>query len=148
MLADKLTVTLSLATENNGIERITILAADAQNPEIQVRFDLVRNEAAEDGKLAFYINGARANDLTVETYDGVATAVLTYQKSSDSVTDAARSTLGKLTQTVNGEAFDGFPSGEVTLTFACATNGAGGFEIQKINNQVFSGGDAFFDNYP
>ena len=148
VLADKLTVTLSLATENNGIERITILAADAQNPEIQVRFDLVRNEAAEDGKLAFYINGARANDLTVETYDGVATAVLTYQKSSDSVTDAARSTLGKLTQTVNGEAFDGFPSGEVTLTFACETNGAGGFEIQKINNQVFSGGDAFFDNYP
>ena len=148
VLADKLTVTLSLAAENNGVERITVLAADAQDPEIQVRFDLMRNEAAEDGKLAFYINGARANDLTVETYDGVATAVLTYQKSSDSVTDATRGTLGKLTQTVNGEAFGGFPSGKVTLTFSCETNDAGSFEIQKINNQVFSGGDAFFDNYP
>ena len=148
VLADKLTVTLSLATENNGCDRITLFVSDAQNPDIRVRFDLAPQEAAEDGKLAFYINGTRVNDLTAETFDGVATVALTYQASAASVTDSARATLGKITQTVSGEAFDGFPSGEATLTFACETSGEGSFEIQKINNQVFSGGDAFFDNYP
>lgn len=151
VLADKLALVFAVDPSQNDCDRITIWAIDSVDDSIQIRFDIVKkNDGNENGTSEFYINGVRANDIAGNFYSTATALGISYQKNSCSVVDTQRNSLGKITTTVNGRYFDGFPSGECNIVISCGTVGKSGFafDVQKINNQVFAAGDSFFNNYP
>lgn len=151
VLADKLALVLAVDPAQNDCDRITIWASDSLDSSIQVRFDIVKKADTDaNGSSEFYINGVKANDISGNFYSTATALGISYQKNSRTVVDAQRNTLGKIMTTANGDYFDGFPSGECNIVISCGTVGEGGFafDVQKINNQVFAGGDSFFNSYP
>lgn len=151
VLADKLELVFGVDPERNDCDRITIWLTDALDTSVRIRLDIVKKADGDANSTSkFYINGVRANDMAGNFYSSATALGISYQKNSVSLVDAQRNALGKLTTTADGRYFDGFPSGEVNVEICCGTVGEGtfSFDVQKINNQVFAGGDSFFNNYP
>lgn len=151
VLAEKLSLQFSVDPERNDADRLSVLIYDSVQTDIAVRLDMVKKDNGTDtDKTKFYINGVPGNDMVGNFYGGVASLGLTYKKSTGAFVDSEGNALGRITTTLNGEPFNGFPSGKVFLAVSSGTVGEKGFcfSIAQINNQVFADDTLFFDNYP
>lgn len=151
LLADRFALVLAVDPAQNDCDRITVWLTDSIDSSIQVRLDIVKMDGGnENSKSEFYINGVRGNDMLGNFYSSSAALGISYQKNSASIVDSQKNVLGKIATTESGEYFDGFPSGKVNMEIVCGNVGKKGFafNVQTINNQVFAGGNAFFNNYP
>lgn len=151
VLADKLSMTLTVDSERNDSDRIAVTISDALHPSVSVRFDIVKKPDGDDkSKSEFYINGVRSGDIVGNFYGGVASLGITYKKSNSSVVDTEGNVLGRIIKTVSGEDFNGFPSGEVNIVISTGEVGGKGFsfDVVQINNQTFADRSNFYDNYP
>lgn len=151
VLAEKLMLQLTVNSEQNDSDRISVLVYDSVQTDVAVRLDMVKKaNGTENDKTQFYINGVQGNDMVGNFNGGVAALSLTYKKATKSFADSEGNSLGKLTTTLNGDAFNGFPSGKVFVVISAGTVGEKGFRfnLSQLNNQAFASDDLFFDNYP
>ena len=151
VLADKLSLMLAVDPKKNDSDKITVTVSDALQPSISVRFDIVKKPGGDDkSKSNFYINGTQANDMVGNFYGGVASIGIIYKKSISAVVDTEGNVLGKISKTVSGDDFNGFPSGEVNIVLSVGKVGRNGFgfDVVQFNNQAFTDNSVFFDNFP
>ena len=126
--------------DQNGVSRsnfdaLEILLTDKSNSDIQVKF-IIR----KDGNgLSFSVNGGAKGympgSLTTASTQNI---IVAYNNSSFVLTSADNTTIGMVTSTLNGKAFEGFTSNEVFVSFKLSgVKSSSAINLVQINNQRF-----------
>ncbi len=135
VLSDGLTVNFSVDSEMNEFAALNLYITDSENEEISVLLRFVKGaENSETGTLT-YNNGKNTMSVQPTFYNG-GTLALSYSESTRTV--IVISTSAVISETVNGEAFGGFPSGKVYVRFELeGADGEAGINVYRVN-QVLS----------
>lgn len=148
VLASKLNISLYVDSQKNDSDRISVHLTDSLDPSISIQLDIVKIGSGSK-KSDLYINGVRSNSIVGDFYGAADALQLKYNSQAQVILDALGNTAGTITRTSSGDIFNGFPSGEVYITFSSGTVGSKGFgfDVLQINNQTFYDNDMFFDTY-
>ncbi len=140
--AQNFSVVFNLVENSGSFNTFHMILTDSEDANIQVKlsFKNLRNtEFSENGNVLAYVNGdASVSYALTYSFSG-----LTSERFNIKYRNAIHSfTLGKTSvvvdKTVNGSAFEGFPSKAVYVTFESEMIGEGQAEFYSINSQSLS----------
>lgn len=128
LAADFLT---SFRLDSSASGKLIVTMVDSENPDVAVSFTFVKSE--EDTTKVF-VNGSNRSFLVAgDLFDGD-TLQVGYKQANHSYVSAG--VQHALVQTLDGEVFEGFPSGRVIVSYQ--VEGAATLQLVRINNQLFN----------
>lgn len=140
--AQNFSIVFNLLENNGEFNTFHVILTDTEDANIQVKlsFKNLRNtEFMESGNVHMYVNEDRSTTYALTySFSG-----LTSERFNIKYTNAVHSfTAGKTSvvvdKTLNGDAFEGFPSKAVYITFESELIGEGQAEFYSVNSQTLS----------
>ena len=135
LIADNFNMEFDVNADKNDLSNVDIFISDVENPEIRVKFSFIN----KDGKAYMSLNDNVAVK-TASAFDGSSDYkfLLSYDGESNKLSDAIGSGF-KITETISGEEFQGFPSGKIYLEFCMkGVTGEAEIKLSSISGQPFN----------
>ena len=142
VLVNSFGLRLNVIQSENNFNACKITLTDAQNPAVKVTLKIVK-----DGKTSkMYINGSSSYSVMVGSFWGSDAELgstydmqINYKNSTRQIFDATQNSIGGISKDLAGNAFAGFPSGEVYVGFEFeGITGDSAISLISINNQTIN----------
>jgi len=134
ILAERTSVTFKIKNTENFFNSFDIYLTDSVDSNIKVKFSLLKNNA-ESGY--FSINNEKGIKTTANFYDGKS---INFEYSNSTLSALfGEMTAVKIKKDLNGNLFEGFPSGKVYLSFSFGgLNKQSSVTVLNVNGQAIS----------
>lgn len=135
VITDGLNLGVKVNSAENNFSSFSIYLTDAENENISIRLQFVKG--ADAGSDSYMIYNGDDKLLIDPSFYNDEEIALTYSESDRNIhiVNAA----AKITETVSGETFEGFPGKKVYVRFVFEdVSGAASISVSKINSQLMS----------
>lgn len=135
VITDGLNLGVKVNSAENNFSSFSIYLTDAENENISIRLQFIKGANASSDSYMIY-NGDDKLLIDPNFYNDEEIA-LTYSESDRNINIV--NAAAKITETVSGETFEGFPSKKVYVRFVFENvGGAASISVSKINSQLMS----------
>lgn len=135
VITDGLNLGVKVNSAENNFSSFSIYLTDAENENISIRLQFVKG--ADAGSDSYMIYNGDDKLLIDPSFYNDEEIALTYSESDRNINIV--NAAAKITETVSGETFEGFPSKKVYVRFVFENvGGAASISVSKINSQLMS----------
>ncbi len=135
VITDGLNLGVKVNSAENNFSSFSIYLTDAENENISIRLQFIKGANASSDSYMIY-NGDDKLLIDPNFYNDEEIA-LTYSENDRNINIV--NAAAKITETVSGETFEGFPSKKVYVRFVFENvGGAASISVSKINSQLMS----------